>query len=149
MAIKSFAIEDVVQASTDTVWSLLADSSTWPDWTSIDSHEQERPGGPSGTGERRVFRTGRYCIREEIVEKRPHQRLSYTLLSGLAVRDYRADIDLERLADDRTAITWRTRFTPGVPGTGWLYRRTLLRFTRGFVDGLSKRSTAIESGQAQ
>lgn len=34
------------------------------------------PGGPDGTGEVRLFKTGRYEVREEIVERRPPERLS-------------------------------------------------------------------------
>ena len=40
-------------------------------------------------GEIRAFKTGRFTVREEIVERTEERRLSYKLLGGIAVRDYR------------------------------------------------------------
>ena len=91
--------------------------------------------GADGLGEERRFRNGRVTVHEQIVERRPQQRLEYTLLSGLAVRDYRAQVDLWP-DGQATQIRWHTTFTPRVPGTGWLYRRALEKATRQFVDGL-------------
>lgn len=117
------------------VWRLLGDSATWPSWTPVDDHEHVRDGGADGVGEIRVFRNGRHTVREEIVERVPERRLTYTLLAGLAVRDYRAQIDLTP-AGSGTEIRWHTTFSAKVPGTGWIYRRALDRATRSFVDGL-------------
>jgi hypothetical protein len=122
-------------ADSDAVWQLLGDSSTWPSWTPIDAYELERPGGTDGLGEIRRFTTGRVQVREEIVERDSERRLTYALLSGLALRDYRAEIDLTPQADG-TAIRWHTTFKPKVPGSGWIYRRALDKITRQFVDGL-------------
>ncbi|MGH2962425.1 MAG: SRPBCC family protein [Solirubrobacterales bacterium] len=126
------------QADADAVYALLSDSSTWPEWTPIDSFELERPGTdePQGVGAIRVFRTGRYTMREEIVELVPARRFSYSLLSGLPVRDYRADIDLEP-ATGGTTIRWHTTFDSRLPGLGWLIRRRLDGVTERFVDGLA------------
>ena len=129
------------------VWRLLGDSSTWPDWTPIDEYEPERPGGTDGTGEIRRFRTGRHRIREEIVERADGRRLTYALLSGLALRDYRAEIDLTPAATG-TEIRWHTTFRPKVPGSGWLYRRALEGITRTFVDGLADAATSSRPADA-
>jgi Polyketide cyclase / dehydrase and lipid transport len=90
-----------------------------------------------GRGEVRAFKTGRVRVREEVVERRPQRRLSYTLRSGLPVRDYRAEIDLTPRRGG-TEIRWHTTFTAKVPGTGRLYRWGLAKATRQFVDGLAK-----------
>lgn len=84
----------------------------------------------------RVFRTGRVTTREEIVELVPARRFNYSLLSGLAIRGYRADIDLEP-TEEGTVIRWHSSFDPKLPGTGWLYRRQLGRFIDGTVRGLA------------
>ena len=63
-------------ADVQAVWRLLGDSATWPSWTRIEAHTAVRPARPDGTGEVRVFKTGRYEVREEIVERRPLERLS-------------------------------------------------------------------------
>jgi uncharacterized protein YndB with AHSA1/START domain len=130
-------IRSTTPAGPAAVWSLLGDSTTWPRWTPIDAAAIERPPGPDGTGEIRVFTTGRIRIREEVVVAEPDRRLAYTLLSGLALRDYRAEIDLEP-GPEGTAIRWHTTFRPKVPGSGWLYRRSLAKVTRQFVDGLAR-----------
>jgi uncharacterized protein YndB with AHSA1/START domain len=133
-------IRKTTQAEPAAVWRLLDDSSSWPSWTPIESVDIERPGGADGLGEVRKFKTGRVRVREEIVERQPQRRLSYTLLAGLAVRDYRADIDLTPRPEG-TEIRWHTTFRAKVPGTGWLYRWGLAKATQQFVDGLAKHAT--------
>ena len=48
-------------AGPDAVYALLADGSTWPRWSGIDSFELEQPGSSGGESldAVRVFRTGR------------------------------------------------------------------------------------------
>jgi deazaflavin-dependent oxidoreductase (nitroreductase family) len=132
----AFEVNAVLDAPPARIWSLLDDSASWPTWTPIDAHEPIRPRGPDGLGEIRRFRNGRYLITEEIVAREPGRHLAYRLVSGLAVTDYRADIELEPRGTG-TALRWHTRFSPRVPGTGWLYRYALLAATRGFVAGLA------------
>ncbi|HLU45669.1 MAG TPA: SRPBCC family protein [Natronosporangium sp.] len=123
------------------VYALLRAGATWPEWSPIGSFTLERPGKsePEGVGAIRVFRTGRITSREEIVELVPDRRLSYVLLSGLAIRNYRADVDLIP-TDDGTLIRWRSSFTAVVPGTGGIYRRTLTRFIQECATGLAARA---------
>jgi hypothetical protein len=139
MAVQEIDVHATAPASPGAVWRLLGDSSTWPAWTPIDAYDLERPGDGDGLGEIRRFTTGRHTVREEIVQRDAERHLTYALLSGLALRDYRAEIDLSPTTDG-TAIRWHTTFRPKVPGSGWLYRRTLDRITREFVDGLVKAS---------
>lgn len=133
-------VRTTTSASPDAVYALLRDNRGWPAWTPLDSCEIERQGDdgePEGVGTVRVVRNGRHTMREEIVELAPSRRFSYTVLSGLAVRGYRADVDLEPTADG-TAIRWRSSFTAKVPGTGRLYRRALTTATRQFAEGLAE-----------
>ncbi|MFD9736356.1 SRPBCC family protein [Umezawaea sp. NPDC059074] len=129
-------------ASPERVYALVRDGSTWPTWSTLDSFELERPGDTEreGLGAIRVFRTDRFpkpvVSREEIVELVPNRRLGYALLSGLAVRDYRAFVDLEPDGTG-TRIRWHSSFRPVVPGTGWLYRRALQRIMTACVRGLA------------
>jgi len=120
------------------LYALLADGASWPTWSPLGSFELERPGGSEreGVGAVRVFRTGRYTSREELVELVPGRRLSYVLLSGLPLRGYRADIDLTPNGTG-TEIRWHSTFRPKVPGTGWLYRVALTRFIRRCANGLA------------
>ena len=134
-------------AGADVVYGLLRDGSTWPEWSPIDSFELERAAAdePEGVGAIRVFRTGRYTMREEIVELVPERRFSYALLSGLPIRDYRVDVDLEP-AEEGTVIRWHASFTSKLPGMGWLIRRRLAGVTERFVKGLADRAATVDRG---
>lgn len=121
------------------VYALLIDGATWPTWSPLGSFELEQPGPtePEGVGAIRVFRTGRVTSRERVVERVPDRRLSYELVSGLPLRDYRADVDLTPDAAGGTTIRWHSSFVAKVPGTGWLYRRVLDRFISDCAHGLA------------
>jgi uncharacterized protein YndB with AHSA1/START domain len=139
MAAQDIDVRATLDAPPDRAYELLDDSSSWPTWTAIDSFELVEPAGGDGLGEIRRFRTGRVTVTvtERIVARVPGRRLSYVLLGGLAVSEYRADIDLEPTGSG-TALRWHTTFQPKVPGTGWIYRRALLIATRRFVAGLQR-----------
>ncbi|CAM3446262.1 SRPBCC family protein [Kibdelosporangium persicum] len=126
-------------AEPSTVYALLRDGSTWPVWSGIERFVLERPGSPEpeSVGAIRNFHRGRYKMRERIAELVPDKRFSYTLLSGLALKDYRADVDLTP-AGDGTDIRWHTSFRPKVPGMGWIYRRALLKYTEEFANSLAE-----------
>ena len=141
MALLDIDIRRVAAATPTQVWRLLGDSTTWPDWTPIGSVEILERGDTAGVGEVRRFQTGRVTVREQVVERQEAQRLSYTLLGGLAVRDYRADIELKAV-DGGTEIRWHTTFKAKVPGSGWLYHRALTKATKDFVDGLIEHAPA-------
>jgi hypothetical protein len=136
-------------APPDTVYALLADGATWPVWSPIGSFALEEPGptGPESVGAVRLFRTGRTRSRERLVELVPGRRLSYVLLSGLPLRGYRADVDLEP-SGTGTDIHWRSSFRAKVPGTGWLYRVILGRFIQRMADGLAVHAASITARPA-
>jgi hypothetical protein len=83
------------------------------------------------------------------VELVPDRRLSYALLSGLAIRGYRADIDLDVTAEDGTAIRWQSSFTSKIPGLGGVYRRALERFIRQGAEDLAAHAGQVHAGQAR
>jgi len=126
-------------ADPSAVWTLLADGSTWPEWSPVGSFELLEPGDgtPEGLGALRLFTTGRVKSRERVVERRPGEVFSYVLVSGLAVRDYKAVVTLTP-SGQGTAVNWHSTFRAKVPGTGWLYRRQLDRFIGRTVDGLAR-----------
>ena len=126
------------EAPPERVYRLVADSSTWPTWSPVVRYERERAGDANGTGEVRVFHNkGRKALtREEVVELTPNRRVGYILLSGLAIRDYRAFIDLTPDGDG-TAIRWHSSFEPKARGTGWLYRLVLQAVISRYAKGLA------------
>ncbi|MEV4311855.1 SRPBCC family protein [Actinocrispum sp. NPDC049592] len=120
-----------------TIYALLRDGSTWPTWGPLDRFVLEKAGTPEpeSVGAIRNFHTGKYKMRERVAELVPDKRFSYELLSGLALRDYRANIDLTPV-DGGTDIRWHTTFRAKVPGMGWLYRRALQKITENMVNHL-------------
>jgi hypothetical protein len=112
-----------------TVFSLLKDGSTWPEWAIFDSFELERPGRdePYGIGAIRVFITKVSRAREEVVELIPNRRLSYVLLSGFPFRDYRAEVDIAATESGGSSIAWRASFDAKHFGTGWFWRLFMMR----------------------
>jgi hypothetical protein len=128
------------------VYRLLREGATWPVWSPIDSFELERAGADGGEnlGAHRIFRTGRATSREEIVELVADRRFSYSLLSGLPLHSYRADVDLEP-RDGGTAIRWHSTFHAKWPGSGGILRRALTKFIQRCADGLA--AYAAETSQ--
>jgi hypothetical protein len=133
---KIIHVEAHSSARVDRLFELLCDCSTWPAWSPIGSATLESPGEHGTLGEIRRFETGRTVSREQVVEVVPNRRLSYVLLSGLPLRDYRADVDLHEVPGG-TRVSWHSSFRPGRPGSGWLYRLILRRFLRQMVEGLA------------
>lgn len=134
---KRIEVSAHTSAPPSVVFARLADAQTWPRWSPIERAVVESPGREGVLGEVRRFETGRVTSREEVVEVAPDRRLSYILLSGLPLADYRADIDLKPEAGG-TLITWRSSFRATQPGSGWLYKLFLKRFLRRMVEGLAR-----------
>jgi hypothetical protein len=138
-------IDETVTTSADpaSVYALLADGSTWPEWSPLGAFELIAPGAgtPEGLGAVRLFTTGRHKSRERVVTCEPSQVFAYELEDGLPLRDYKAVVTLTPSAGG-TTINWRSTFRPKVPGTGWIYRRELGRFIRATVEGLAAAAAA-------
>jgi hypothetical protein len=126
-----------------TVYALLREGATWPVWGPLDSFELERPGEDEaeGLGAVRVFRSGRVTGRDTIAELVQDRRFSYTHVSNLPMKNYRADVDLEP-AGDGTRIRWVSAFDPKLPGTGALLRRGLDGFVSKLANGLAEHASS-------
>ena len=130
------------KASRERVWDVLADVPRWSDWGPWTSTELAREGDPppGGMGAVRALKRFPMTLREEIVVYEPPERMAYTLLSGLPLRDYRAEVTLS--ADgDGTEIHWRSEFD-ALPGVGELFRWQL---QRAFEDITTRLARAAET----
>lgn len=127
-----------MNAAPASVWGLLADTAGWHRWSPMDESSLERPGvpEPDGVGAIRRFRTGKIISREEVVVFDAPHHFAYTLVSGLPLRDYRADVTLTPTPTG-TRVEWSSTFRPKVPGTGWLYSFMLRRFLVKLLTGLA------------
>lgn len=140
---------DVVATGTtsappERVWALLGDLAHWPDWSSFDAVEVERPGDPPphGVGAIHVMISGggKYRVREEVLVYEPPKHYAYSMLSGLPLRDYRADVTLTTNGDG-TAVEWRSTFNV-FPLFSPIARRRMRGVLQGIVDELVRAADA-------
>ncbi|HEX3461589.1 MAG TPA: SRPBCC family protein [Acidimicrobiales bacterium] len=132
----SFTQVSHARAPIDKVWPLVGEAHRWKDWSFLTRSHLERDGepAPDGVGAVRRFTSLGVGSREEVLEWLPPHHLSYTLISGFPVRDYRADVDLAP-NEGGTNLTWSVKFNPRIAGTGavmWVILRILIfGFARG------------------
>jgi uncharacterized protein YndB with AHSA1/START domain len=114
-------------APPEVVWPHLIRADVWKYWGPFTSSRRERPGepDPDGPGSIRRVRLGPGGSREQNLEVDPPRRLVYTLLSGLPIVDYRAEVTLTP-AGSGTRIRWHSTFRPPHRGTGPAMRAVLL-----------------------
>jgi uncharacterized protein YndB with AHSA1/START domain len=128
-------------AAPDQVFEVLADGAGWSRWAGpmIVKSWWEREGtpAPGGVGAVRALGMKRVGSREEIVAFDPPSHLAYTILSGLPVRDYRADVHLTPDGGG-TRIVWGGTFTPKQAWTAPFLRWFLNRTIKSFVRRLSR-----------
>jgi Polyketide cyclase / dehydrase and lipid transport len=145
----TFTVSAWSAASPAVVYDLLCSGATWPRWSPLGSFRLEQEGreGGESLGAIRVFTTVGVHSREELVGFEPGRSFSYTALSGLPIRDHRADVTLAE-SNGGTAICWREDFRAKVPGTGWLYERFLRWFVQRCADGLAGHAARLADQRA-
>jgi hypothetical protein len=128
------------KASPEAIYPLLKDSSTYPVWGMIGGYEMERPGRdePHGLGEIRVLKTWPFSAREEMVEFVANRKVSYLLLSGFPMLNYRGETTLTPLPGGGTQIDWVSAFDAKYPGTGWFWRRFMTWVLGNMVRDLAR-----------
>jgi uncharacterized protein YndB with AHSA1/START domain len=141
VSVQRFEVFARSSAPPDAVWRWLADASSWKHWTNLTISELECQGAPEPDGVgaiRKLGRAGRVS-REQVLEFDAPTHLAYTILSGVPVKDYRADVHLS--ADgDGTLIAWRASFEPTRPGTGTAIRMFFTYFLRDVARRLASRA---------
>jgi uncharacterized protein YndB with AHSA1/START domain len=132
----SVEAEAASRADPEVVWSLIADATSyvrWGPWSAGGYKSQEQ--GPSRVGSVQWFRYGRRTtIVEEILDVAAPHRLAYTVVSGLPVRNYRAEVTLTPLAPTGTSIRWEATWDRTLMGR--LVQRKLRQVYRQVVAAL-------------
>jgi uncharacterized protein YndB with AHSA1/START domain len=143
MGVHRIDVHTTSPAPPDAVWALLADATTWTEWSDFEEAVVEQPDadGGQGVGSRRRFRFGRTRSYEEIVAFEPPRHVAYVLLSGLPVRDYRGDVVLTATERGGTEIHWHSDFRPKIPGTGAYVVKRLGAFIQSLADALATAAT--------
>jgi uncharacterized protein YndB with AHSA1/START domain len=109
--------EQTTRATPEAVWALVSDATRYPQWGPWSGGGYQRPGdtSPRGAGAVQWLRSSRraylrYPVSiEQILEADEGRRLAYTVIGGIPVRNYRAEVTLTPAADGtrvRWAATW-------------------------------------------
>ena len=143
MALSTYEFTVPCTAAPEVVFEVLADATRWREWAgfTVGTSEWEREGVPAPGGVGAVRKLGRWPMfgREQITEYDPPRHLGYTILSGLPVRGYHADIDLLPVAEGGgTTIRWAGAFEPAVPGTGAALEVMVGRIVHGYARAAAK-----------
>jgi len=117
--------EGTTRADPGIVWSLVADANTYSGWGPWSDGGYRPPSaGPSRKGSVQWFRYGRRTTTvEEILEVEEPRRVVYKVVSGLPVKNYRAEVTLTPAPSGGTSIRWVARWDKTFGG--WIVRRKL------------------------
>lgn len=143
-----YRVTGVARAPAATVWSLVATTSRWPEWSGIPHASVERQGDPppDGVGAVRRLGMGPLGSREEIVAWDPPHHMAYTILSGFPVRGYRAEVQLAPGPGvGETTVTWSGRYDARWPLTGPLVDGALRALMGRFVRRLCRHASRVAS----
>ena len=124
--------EQTTQAAPAIVWALVSDATTYPRWGPWSEVGYRRPGDTSPGGPGAVYwlrSSRRYGLRrpvsvERILDAEEGRRLAYTVIGGIPVRNYRAEVTLAPVAGG-TRIRWAASWDRTLAGR--LVQRSLRR----------------------
>ena len=105
--------EQTAQAAPAIVWALVSNAMTYPQWGPWSEVGYRRQGDASPRGPGAVYwlrSSHRYGLRrpvsvEKILDAEEGRRLAYTVIDGIPVRNYRAEVTLAPVAGG-TRIRW-------------------------------------------
>jgi hypothetical protein len=116
----------VARAPASTVWHLVSDATSYPAWGPWQDAGYRQPGDATrdGAGAIRWFRYGRTITVEEVLTAERDRMISYTVVGGLPVRNYLAEVTLTQV-EGGTRIDWSARMDRTIRGR--IVHRTLVR----------------------
>ena len=137
----SFTYVRQVAAPPEIVFDVLTDHRRYTEITPLRRAELEREGEPEpdGVGAIRVLGVVGPPMREEVLAYERPSRFSYTLLSGLPVRDHVGTVELEP-KDGGTEVTYAVKTTPTIPLAGPVFMTGLKKAIRDLIGGVAKES---------
>jgi uncharacterized protein YndB with AHSA1/START domain len=111
--------EATARATPAAVWALVSDATRYPQWGPWSAAEYHHPGDTSPRGPGAVYwlrSSRRAYLRyvtsiERILDAEEGRRLAYTVIGGIPVRNYQAEVTLTPATDGtriRWAATWDT-----------------------------------------
>jgi uncharacterized protein YndB with AHSA1/START domain len=115
--------EATARAAPEAVWALVCDATRYPQWGPWSAGEYQRPGDTSERGPGAVYwlrSSRRAYLRypttvEKILEAEEGRRLVYTVIGGIPMRNYKAEITVSPTTDG-TRIRWAATWDPTLAG---------------------------------
>jgi hypothetical protein len=141
--------EQTTWATPEAIWPLVSDVTRYPEWGPWSATGYRRAGdtSPRGPGAIQWLRSSRRAYLrhvtsvEEILAAEEGRRLAYTVIGGIPVRNYRAEVTLTPAADGtrvRWAATWDATLTGRIV---WRSLRTLYpEIVAGLVTAAEKQT---------
>lgn len=137
----SFTLERQIAAPPEVVFDVLTDHRRYDELTPLRSAALEREGetDPNGVGAIRVLGLVGPPMREEVIAFERPSRFSYTVLSGLPVRDHVGTVELHPEGDG-TRVVYAIRTHPTVPLAGAAVVAVIKRAIVQLLDGVAAES---------
>lgn len=115
--------ERTARATPEVIWALVSDATQYPKWGPWSAAGYRRPGDTSARGPGAVqwLRSSRRAYLrhvtsiEKILEVDEGRRLTYTVIGGIPVRNYLAEITLTPTADG-TRVRWAASWDDTLQG---------------------------------
>jgi uncharacterized protein YndB with AHSA1/START domain len=135
----SFTLVRDIAAPAQTIFDVLVDHRGYAAITPVRKSTLEREGkpAPNGVGAIRVLSTVGPPLREEVLTYEEPSRFSYTLLSGLPVRDHVGTVELTPQGEGTTRLTYAVRTIPTVPVVGHVVVGAVKLGVRQLLGGVS------------
>lgn len=137
----SFTLQREIAAPPAVVFDVLTDHRGYAEITPIRKVELEREGdpAPNGVGAIRVLRSVGPPLREEVLAYEKPSRFSYTLLSGLPVRNHVGTVELTSNGKG-TKVVYAVRTHPTVPVVGAVVVAAVKQGVGQLLNGVAKES---------
>lgn len=95
----------------------------------------EKKGDPesNGVGTIRTITIGKVRVRERLESVTPPNSFTYSILSGAPMKDYLGNVEIAP-QEAKSIVRWNVKFTPKIPGTGWIGAMVAKKTINRFID---------------
>jgi uncharacterized protein YndB with AHSA1/START domain len=139
--VASFTFNREIAAPPETVFEVLTDHAKYSELTPLRKSVLEREGEPTpnGVGAIRKLTAVGPALREEVIAYESPSRFSYTLLSGLPVRDHVGTVELTPNGGG-TKMVYAVKTQPTVPVVGAVVVAAVKQAIKGLIGGVAAES---------
>ena len=115
----AFTIRREIDLPSEKAFAIISDFTRPPSPNIPIEVEKEGDSESSGVGTTRTITIGMVRVRERLESVNPPNSFTYTILSGAPMKDYLGSVEITP-QNEKSVICWDVKFTPKIPGTGWI-----------------------------